>query len=864
MPKKKPDSREERLRKKRECEKRRRERLKQSPEQLQKLKDLKHKIYIKAKESGRVKSVRDMSNREKRQQRKSWKTAAQKYRNKKKSEEVLNNLLHNNTPPSSENGEVDDLMPMPPSPVQDNEHQLMEIDNEQREGKPSKVSSSQRKAETDPPKESSQKKRGRKLVRRDRSKAYRNIKKQEEKIKELQKKVAKWKKRAQRAVQPKTPKDITPRKKVKQILKGRVIPPDIRKKLLFGEILRTELATKFRSVSKSQREKQIFVKAVSGRIIKRYRMLRYAKEFFPRRLAQSNLCRSDLLMYGKAKKSSVTLNACVREFLERDDNSCLRPGKKDATGKIKTQKRYLTDTMENLHKKFLSETDPENRHVSYPTFCRLRPKWIQKPTLRERDTCLCTKHENIKLLAEKLYSIKIISTSNVTDLLKTLTCEIQESECLARTCKECKNKEIAYNIPAQETLVQLKQWINKKETVYSTKKQKDIIVRKTLKESTFKTTSELVQMFDQKLKPFMKHIRNIKHQYLAMKTLKDNLSETDILFHVDYSENYGCKYAQEVQSFHFGGSREQVVLHTGVVYAKSFKESFCTLSRSLRKDAHAVMAHLTPVIVKYKERFPLVTTLHFLSDSPSTQYRNKTMFALIEKYLLTNFPGIDTVFWNYSESGHGKGAPDGVGAVLKRTADRITAEGKDVNSFEAFYETLKANVKGVHLDVVYEHQITEIEQLLSEYDVVTFKGSMKVHQVISSANNETMFRTLTCYSCINCKCKHFHLGDFQAGLGYLFTGLLSRTDSHGEPYKAGEWVVVIYDGQEYPGEIIEANPQQEEYSVSVMHRACGNRYKWPKEPDILLYNQEHVVKKISPPTPCDSRAAYFIFNNMQN
>lgn len=64
----------------------------------------------------------------------------------------------------------------------------------------------------------------------------------------------------------------------------------------------------------------------------------------------------------------------------------------------------------------------------------------------------------------------------------------------------------------------------------------------------------------------MKHISNIVMQFEAIKQLKFNLKEDEILIHVDFSENYSLKYNEEIQSFHFGGSRGQVSLHTGVIY----------------------------------------------------------------------------------------------------------------------------------------------------------------------------------------------------------------------------------------------------------------------------------------------------------
>ena len=58
------------------------------------------------------------------------------------------------------------------------------------------------------------------------------------------------------------------------------------------------------------------------------------------------------------------------------------------------------------------------------------------------------------------------------------------------------------------------------------------------------------------------------------------------------------------------------------------------------------------------QRQPII---HLLSDGPTTQYRNKKSF-----FLLTKFPesGVyQEATWNFTESGHGKEAADGIDAA---------------------------------------------------------------------------------------------------------------------------------------------------------------------------------------------------------
>lgn len=51
----------------------------------------------------------------------------------------------------------------------------------------------------------------------------------------------------------------------------------------------------------------------------------------------------------------------------------------------------------------------------------------------------------------------------------------------------------------------------------------------------------------------------------SLQTLRENLADNECLLHVDFSENYSCKYAQEVQSVLSGGSHQQAMLHTGLL-----------------------------------------------------------------------------------------------------------------------------------------------------------------------------------------------------------------------------------------------------------------------------------------------------------
>ncbi|GBO37998.1 hypothetical protein AVEN_75210-1 [Araneus ventricosus] len=71
--------------------------------------------------------------------------------------------------------------------------------------------------------------------------------------------------------------------------------------------------------------------------------------------------------------------------------------------------------------------------------------------------------------------------------------------------------------------------------------------------------------------------------------------------------------------------------------------------------------------------------------------------ATSNRILKEDFPTIKELAWNYTEAGRGKGAPYGVGGVIKRSADRLVAQGKDIENFKKNNQEFKIRSKGSFL-----------------------------------------------------------------------------------------------------------------------------------------------------------------------
>jgi hypothetical protein len=98
------------------------------------------------------------------------------------------------------------------------------------------------------------------------------------------------------------------------------------------------------------------------------------------------------------------------------------------------QKRLLTDTITNRHRKFLSE---ELGQLSYTSFCRLRTFGVVTPNDTDCETCHCKTHENLQFMANSLHSLGLLSTKNLEDMVNSSMCEPKSKLCAYGECKDC-------------------------------------------------------------------------------------------------------------------------------------------------------------------------------------------------------------------------------------------------------------------------------------------------------------------------------------------------------------------------------------------------------------------------------------------
>ncbi len=104
--------------------------------------------------------------------------------------------------------------------------------------------------------------------------------------------------------------------------------------------------------------------------------------------------------------------------------------------------------------------------------------------------------------------------------------------------------------------------------------------------------------------------------------------------------------------------------------------------------------------------------------------------------------------WNFFEAGHGKGAPDGIGASVKRLADKAVLHQHDVRDAEEFYTTLQPS-SSVKIYKIPIQDIHDAEEELKDRSnsIVRIPGTMLLHQVTFNGDSDIGFRNVSC----NCR-----------------------------------------------------------------------------------------------------------------
>ena len=176
---------------------------------------------------------------------------------------------------------------------------------------------------------------------------------------------------------------------------------------------------------------------------------------------------------------------------------------------------------------------------------------------------------------------------------------------------------------------------------------------------------------------------------------------------------------------------------TAVVYQAN-KSTTCvgSLSDNNSYKKTAAWASLKSMVDVINLDVDKLEHLYLITDSPSDQYRN-TGCAFLAKI----FAGSNTIdaSWIFTETGHGKGPMDGVGAAIKNAIDdAVVAAGSmpDVSVRSASDVDKILNLMNVEISMYGDSDIENVKITLLHHLSISWKkfGTSKVHEIFFSAN----------------------------------------------------------------------------------------------------------------------------------
>ena len=593
---------------------------------------------------------------------------------------------------------------------------------------------------------SSQSQRGRRKVARARSKCYKDLQKLTVKLQSIERKKERYRKKLERllASNTRTDKD-TPRKQVKRMLSGCHVTNKVKRSLLLHSVTMQTIGRKY--ADSNEQDKRFIRNTFFTQSLSKYKLVNVLRTSLGVQLRQKDGQQKTRRLY---RPKTLEIKDTVTTFLTRDDNSQLTTSKNDTISRagVKRQRRLLVQSMKALYKKYLAE-NPKTMHISYGLFCRWRPFHVVTPTARDRQTCLCKTHENARLMFLKLKQLGKLCYNTLDECIdKGFVCDNPGESCYLRQCQFCADKTLAMS--TSEDVVKWSQWETENhEILLKSGERKN--VRKMVKKAIEGTERELCDKINNYFVKFLvSHVYRMRHQFAEYRKAKNGTDNLHAVIICDFSENYGNKYSRAPQSTHFGASQQQSTIHTGVAYINEKVLSFATVSDSYRHDPAAIWCYMKPVFQWILADHPQLMSIHVFSDGPSTQYKNKTNFFLTSYYRDIIGCEIESLTWNYFESGHGKGAADAIGGTLKRLADDYVNKGVDIPDALSLY-TLLTRASKVRLFYVSDADIKVVDKLIPT-TLAPVRGTASVHQVLSKGDGVLKMRILSCFCADPCSC----------------------------------------------------------------------------------------------------------------
>ena len=603
-----------------------------------------------------------------------------------------------------------------------------------------------------------------------------------------------------------------------------------------GEIV-TQLKEKFSTANRSEKVQILTVLPRSWSI--RKIQTEFGASNFTVRKAKALVASSGILTTPNPKPGrslpQVT-RELVSNFYEDDENSRLMPGKKDCIsvrkpeGRVTIQKRLVLTNLRELYRSF-KDKHLETR-VGFSKFAELRPpNCVLAGASGTHSVCVCTIHQNVKLLFE---SIKLFDLKTSDDLcilsyqhcIAQSICNPPTPSCYFGKCSQCPGHS-SVEVLLQKLLddnmidnVTFKQWVS--------------VDRSTLETFT-KTSDDFVEYFCDKLLALIPHSFVATQQSSYYTECKLNLKTGEVVVQADFSENYAFTLQDAAQGFHWNNC--QATVHPFVVYfCHSQKEhhlSFIVISDCLLHDTIAVYLFQKRLIAFLKQKLPFpLKKITYFSDGAASQYKNRKNFNNLCHHEL-DF-GVKAE-WHFSATSHGKGACDGLGGTVKRQAARASLQRpyhEQIMTPLQLYDWASSTLNAINFTYCTTAQYSEVkDQLETRFSHSrTIPGTRQYHSYITVSSEIVAVRRFSRSTFYKEErvCKH---------------------DGELEVETVSGYVTCMYNNNWWLAFVLDLDTENSKVKVTFLHpQGPARLYRYPTVPDVLTVPLDHILTKVDPVT----------------
>ena len=278
----------------------------------------------------------------------------------------------------------------------------------------------------------------------------------------------------------------------------------------------------------------------------------------------------------------------VHEFYQNSDISWQAPGRKDRViirertkegEKVKRteQVRFMLMSLREAHSKFKDEHP--SLKIGLTKFCEVRPTHVKLFDQIPHQVCVCSYHENVRLLLVALKDQTALST-DFSGFIDQVTCDSTSKECMSGKCSECKDAIDKFAPDNSSSIAHYQQWRS------VDNRMEKVDIRGTVEECFLELKVQVC--------PFLLHTYVKRKQSASLKSLVKECDGSSVVLQVDFSENATIASQREIQSAHW--NHGQATLFTAHAWIKHDGSDTCSMvivSDDLNHMKHSVCLHAT-------------------------------------------------------------------------------------------------------------------------------------------------------------------------------------------------------------------------------------------------------------------------------